>query len=98
MWPEGAVSSKGLLAQPGTSCCSNRRTRNTSQHRLLHVVKAWHDGRGRVILGRNQRHTWCFRFDVGFARAQASEKELSSSNRRAVLEWHPDRHVDKGPA
>jgi DnaJ family protein C protein 7 len=32
------------------------------------------------------------------AQAKASEKELRSGYKRAALEWHPDRHVDKGPA
>ena len=39
-----------------------------------------------------------FRFDFGFARTQASERELRSGYKRAALEWHRDRHVDKGPA
>ena len=32
------------------------------------------------------------------AGSKASEKELRSGYKRAALEWHPDRHVDKGPA
>ena len=52
---------------------------------------------GGVILEKNQM-PWFFRFDYGFARAQSSEKELSSGYMRAAFEWHPDRHVDKGTA